>query len=332
MKNKKNKNTKKKEANTKITLKQERQCGWKAREEGRRRRQAEAAGEGEARIQGRARKPGHYIEPHVKNKMQEATDAERAETRQLLGRLEAGQSRGQDTGKRGGVRQLVGRRGGHAVEEDAAKYSKEHAKQKLRLRRRGRWGRRAQSTGVGLGCGNCLEVRAGVGAGKGEGVRGTPEGVRGAGDINWRERGGGRRLTLDSQRIKRKRPDPDALSAAVLAEFERCLDPRGGARCHVTRGHQDNRHPGNHCRESITGGRLPGQRRTRDPSPGRPNDTHDDRDGTPGGWTRVVAIETIAGTTETGARAEGSAEGSAEGGERSVKCWGTRWKRVGWGS
>ncbi|KAG5519048.1 hypothetical protein PMAC_002580, partial [Pneumocystis sp. 'macacae'] len=30
MKNKKNKNTKKKEANTKITLKQERQCGWKA--------------------------------------------------------------------------------------------------------------------------------------------------------------------------------------------------------------------------------------------------------------------------------------------------------------
>ncbi|KAG5520272.1 hypothetical protein PMAC_001351 [Pneumocystis sp. 'macacae'] len=42
----------------------------------------EAAGEGEARIQGRARNMRRYIEPHVGNKMQEAADAERTKVRQ----------------------------------------------------------------------------------------------------------------------------------------------------------------------------------------------------------------------------------------------------------
>ncbi|KAG5520273.1 hypothetical protein PMAC_001352, partial [Pneumocystis sp. 'macacae'] len=39
--------------------------------------------------------------------------------------------------------QLLGRRGGHAVEEDAAKYSREHAKRDVRLKRRGRAKQRA---------------------------------------------------------------------------------------------------------------------------------------------------------------------------------------------
>ncbi|KAG5518215.1 hypothetical protein PMAC_003011, partial [Pneumocystis sp. 'macacae'] len=187
------------------------------------------------------------------------------------------------------------------VEGDAAKYSREHAKQKLRLRRRGRWGRRAQDTRVGLGCGNCLEVRAGVGAGKGEEVRGTPEGVRGAGNINWRERGGGRRLTLDSQRIKRKRADPDALSAAVLAG------------CHVTERHQDNHHPGDRLTRDHVG--LPGA--WVDTRRFHSDRCRDDRDG---------RRKRKGGVHKGG---ESAAQRGAV--VQSEMLGGTRWKPVGWG-
>ncbi|KAG5518214.1 hypothetical protein PMAC_003400, partial [Pneumocystis sp. 'macacae'] len=77
-------------------------------------------GQRRQKIQQRACKPGRYIEPHVKNKMQEAADAERTR-----------------------VRQLLERQGGHAVEEDAAKYSRERANRDVRLKRRGRAKQRA---------------------------------------------------------------------------------------------------------------------------------------------------------------------------------------------
>ncbi|KAG5513146.1 hypothetical protein PMAC_001515, partial [Pneumocystis sp. 'macacae'] len=157
-----------------------------------------------------------------------------------------------------GLRQLLRREEGRRRrqrEKGRQEYRRERATRDVRLKRRGRAEQRAQKTRVGPG-GGCGEIQqracktrgqnqretgrerraqstrgrggAGVGAGKGEEVLGTPEGVRGAGDINWRERGGGRRLTLDSQRIKRKRADPDALSAAVLGGSARCLGGGGG--------------------------------------------------------------------------------------------------------
>ncbi|KAG5513290.1 hypothetical protein PMAC_001353, partial [Pneumocystis sp. 'macacae'] len=237
-------------------------------------------------------------------------------------------------------RQLLGRQGGHAVEEDAAKYSKEHAKRDVRLSLTRGTERKKQRTQRGQRRGNCLKGRqracktrgqnqretgrerraqstrvglgAGVGAGKGEEVCGTPEGVRGAGNINWRERGGGRRLTLDSQRIKRKRADPDALSAAVLAGFARCLGGRGGEMS------RDRASPRQH---------HPGDRLTRD------------HVGLPGAWvdTRRFHSDRCRDDRDGRRKRKGGVhkwgESAAQRGAvvQSEMLGGTRWKRVGWG-
>ncbi|KAG5519507.1 hypothetical protein PMAC_001661, partial [Pneumocystis sp. 'macacae'] len=162
--------------------------------------------------------------------------------------------------------------------------------------------RRAQSTRVGLGCGNCLEVRAGVGAGKGEEVRGTPEGVRGAGDINWRERGGGwvgaspqKKTYVGFPEMKGRRADPDALSAAVLAGVTKTTSPR--------------------------------RPKTRD------------HVGLPGAWvdTRRYHSDRCQDDRDEGRERKGGVhkwgESAAQRGAvvQSEMLGGTRWKRVGWG-
>ncbi|KAG5517807.1 hypothetical protein PMAC_000260 [Pneumocystis sp. 'macacae'] len=231
--------------------------------------------------------------------------------------------------------------GGHAVEEDAAKYSKEHAKRdvrlsltrgterkkqrtqrglsreranrNVRLRRRGRWGRRVQST---RGRGG-----AGVGAGKGEGVCGTPEGVRGAGNINWRERGGGwvgaspqKKTYVGFPEDKKETRGPRRTFSCSFGGVCALLRPEGGGG-EMSR---DRASPRQH---------HPGDRLTRD------------HVGLPGAWvdTRRFHSDRCRDDRDGRRKRKGGVhkwgESAAQRGAvvQSEMLGGTRWKRVGWG-